>query len=370
MGKDKERNYACDVIRIVATYIVVATHVKLAFWDADSINNTRLLIACLFGDGVSIFFILSGFFMFDGSAFSSKIRKCILSIALPALLVAIMTQFIYPWICSGSILGGITFDISWKDVGASIIQQNAGNLPGCFHFWYIFSYIKWILFYPLLKWICQEGREQSFCRWLLIILQVVAVLANNVKLIYNIPLNVYSLVDTSILLGTIGFEIRCNKNVIKGNFRIRIASLIIFMGTNFFRFVAQKKLYSIDINNGCYINWDSIFGIVGATAIFCFIYSWGFDNINTRVKNMIMFISNRTFTIYLFHVIIYFKCSSIGLQDKFIKFCSGKNIYFVDLVYSLIYPLFIFIITLIISILLYVCINAIKCKVRQSKAKA
>lgn len=61
METKKERDYACDLIRILATYIVVATHVKLGFWEDDHIISTRLFFACLFGDGVSIFLFFQVF---------------------------------------------------------------------------------------------------------------------------------------------------------------------------------------------------------------------------------------------------------------------------------------------------------------------
>ena len=134
METKKERDYACDLIRILATYIVVATHVKLGFWEDDHIISTRLFFACLFGDGVSIFFILSGFFMFNGTTFGNRFKKCVLSIVLPAFLVAIVTQIIYPWISSSSLWGGITFYIPWNEINVSILQQTQGIFRGAFIF--------------------------------------------------------------------------------------------------------------------------------------------------------------------------------------------------------------------------------------------
>ena len=48
METKKERDYACDLIRILATYIVVATHVKLGFWEDDHIISTRLFFATVY----------------------------------------------------------------------------------------------------------------------------------------------------------------------------------------------------------------------------------------------------------------------------------------------------------------------------------
>ena len=79
---------------------------------------------------------------------------------------------------------------------------------------------------------------------------------------------------------------------------------------------------------------------------------------------MIKFISDRTFIIYLFHVIVYFKCSAMGLQGKFIQLCSQRLNIIGDTIYSVLYPLFIFVITFVISMLVSLFIKMIKSKFR------
>lgn len=346
--KNVNRDYACDIIRIIATFIVIATHVKLGFWEEDSINDGRLILACLFSDGVSVFFILSGFFLFNGRKFSNIVKKMFLSICVPALLVALLTQIIYPWVCSAALWGEqITFRVSWRECAIAILQQNAGAMDGCFHFWYIFTYVKWILFYPLLKWICQEGKEQTYCRWMIIILQMIAVCVSNIKLLINIPLNVYSFIDTSVLLGLIGYEINYRKDLIKEKSMIKWISLATFIAINYIRFIAQKNLYIADSNNGSYISWDSIFGIIGATTLFVHIYSWNFNRFNEKIKNIIKYISDKTFMIYLFHVIVYFKFNSMGIQNNYMRMCTDNKTVVGDVLYSFGYPLLIFMVTLL-----------------------
>lgn len=271
-----------------------------------------------------------------------------LSICVLALLVALLTHIIYPWVCSATLWGGqITFRIPWRECAIAILQQNAGAMDGCFHFWYIFTYVKLILFYPLLKWICQEGKEQTFCRWMIIILQMISVCVGNIKLFINIPLNVYSFIDISVLLGLIGYEINYRKELIKEKSVIKWISLAAFIGINYIRFIAQKNLYITDSNNGSYINWDSIFGIIGATTLFVHIYSWNFNRLSEKIKNIMKYISDKTFMIYLFHVIVYFKFNSMGIQNSFIKVCTDNKTLIGDVIYSFSYPLLIFTVTLV-----------------------
>lgn len=346
-----KRDYTCDLIRIIATYIVIATHVKLGIYENDYIKDSRLFFACLFSDGVSIFFILSGFFMFNGRTFYNIVKKCIFSIVFPAFGVAVFTQLIFPWINSNALWEHLSFRLPWSEIISAILQQNAGSIPGCFHFWYIFAYVKWILFYPLLKWICQNEKEPNQCRLLLIALQFISIAVNNIKLLFTFPLSTFSFFDASILLGLIGFELNCRKDFIKRNLLIRLISFIFLIINIISRLHFQKLLYFIDKENGSYINWDSVWGIVGATTIFIFIYSFDLDNIKT--KNIIKFVSNRTLSIYLFHVIIYFKCNSLGISKNFFTLCLKLPFQLGELFYSLGYPLFIFAIALLFVTLLF-----------------
>ena len=59
------------------------------------------------------------------------------------------------------------------------------------------------------------------------------------------------------------------------------------------------------------------------------------------------YISDKTFMIYLFHVIVYFKFNSMGIQNSFIKVCTDNKTLIGDVIYSFSYPLLIFTVTLV-----------------------
>ena len=56
----KGRDAGIDLIRVVACLVVIGTHVDVM----GTGDSTKLFLRLLFADGVTLFFILSGFFRF------------------------------------------------------------------------------------------------------------------------------------------------------------------------------------------------------------------------------------------------------------------------------------------------------------------
>lgn len=317
----KDRDYSVDIIRIIATFVVVATHVKLSWIVDNVVNNQKLFYACLWADGVSLFFLITGFFLFNGRGYGHIIKKTIKSVILPALMVAIFSQMIGPWIRDSRLIGGnLNLQIPFDDLVRAIMKQSAGDVDFCFHFWYIFTYLKVILFFPLLKWICQEGKEQNLSRRVLIGLSVVDVGVHNLRKFVPVEINTYSFFDVAVLLVIIGYEISVHKNKIKSNTAISFLSGFFALTLLVCRFYSQQKLYEIDINDSTFINWDSIFGIIISSLFFVFIYSLNINKLNVKMKSIIMKLSEMSFYIYLIHVIVYFKLESMGIRTRVVNY--------------------------------------------------
>lgn len=145
----RKRDVGIDLIRVVACLLVIGTHVD-AMGTGDS---TKLLIRLLFSDGVTLFFILSGFFFFR-KGFRDTLKRSVTGIVLPGIVVMLLSyqfsafirnenSFIY---CLTHINFGVfhflTDMFSW---GGTIREAMAA------HLWYIFTYLQLVLAYPLLK---------------------------------------------------------------------------------------------------------------------------------------------------------------------------------------------------------------------------
>ena len=66
LSKYKKMNTNVQWIRIVASIIVIGCHIRLSPVNDGVIDKGILLITGIFNDGVSMFFIMMGFFLIRG----------------------------------------------------------------------------------------------------------------------------------------------------------------------------------------------------------------------------------------------------------------------------------------------------------------
>lgn len=145
----RKRDVGIDLIRVIACILVVGTHVDVM----GTGDSTKLFIRLLFSDGVTLFFILSGFFFFR-KGFKDTLKRSLSSIILPGIVVMLLSYqfssfirnentFLY---CMTHLNFGVfhflTDMFSW---GGNIREAMAA------HLWYIFTYLELVLAYPLLK---------------------------------------------------------------------------------------------------------------------------------------------------------------------------------------------------------------------------
>ncbi|ETP71026.1 putative acyltransferase [Lachnospiraceae bacterium JC7] len=153
----KGRDAGIDLIRVVACLLVVGTHVDVMGTE----DSSKLFIRLLFADGVTLFFILSGFFFFR-KGFTESLKRALSSIVFPGIAVMLLSYQFSPFIRGEKTilycLTHLNFDIcafltdlfSW---GGNIRESMAA------HLWYIFTYLQLVLAYPLVKPLYSEAPQ-------------------------------------------------------------------------------------------------------------------------------------------------------------------------------------------------------------------
>lgn len=64
-ASSKERDVSIELVRIIACLIIVGVHTLLSAQINGSYSNRRIFLSCLFADGVAIFWMISGCFLFQ-----------------------------------------------------------------------------------------------------------------------------------------------------------------------------------------------------------------------------------------------------------------------------------------------------------------
>lgn len=84
---NKERDQRVELCRIIACIMVVAIHINLSYVINNKIIASRLFWSCLCADAVSVFWLISGFFIYKKFNYKHILKRTVISICFPLLLI-------------------------------------------------------------------------------------------------------------------------------------------------------------------------------------------------------------------------------------------------------------------------------------------
>lgn len=314
--KTNQRNVNVELIRILACWIVIGVHSKLPDSPDGVLSRGRLLISCFLGDGVAVFWMISGFFIFN-KGIERQVKKLIKSIVFPAFLIVCIWQVFGNWFMGQtSLLECIrVHHFNTKEVFGNILSWYAG-MTGGGHLWYVFSYVQNFLWVPLLNFVCNQTDSAKKVRRYLIALSFLCVLINDVQLFWALPVGrivTYSVIGTSVMQMLIGYELYIRKEFFVGKKALVAAGIGIFLICNVIRCFLQYRLYGLDLNNSSLLFWSTGFGTLCSAAIVVVGLSLDLRMMNEKIQRLISRLGSMTFGIYLIHSAVIIKLNSFGV---------------------------------------------------------
>ncbi len=370
--KKKNRDIVVDFIRIIACLMVIGTHITLTTYNIYEVQVdwSRLLTKCFLADGVGIFFLIIGFFIANGRNYPNIVIHAIKKVILPSILLLIFAD-----IFSKFLVNQATFMECIRNIGIQNVQDIIycilkGNVrefvPSAIHLWYIFDYIKIILWFPILRCICQDCKEAKYARRIAIVLSIGSIGIEEIQKFFTLSIGkieIFSIIDAKLLLVLLGYEISCYKDTIKNNKKIGIVAFLCFIVVNSVRYKLEMQYMIVNhlVKEEAFINWDTLFGIISAVSLFIAVYTIEINN--KTLSSIITWISGMTFGIYLIHYLV------IAKIDLF-KFEKISTIKF-EMLYMIVGIITIFFMSLVICWILKVLSDTvksgIKCIIRQKK---
>ena len=119
-----ETQSCIEYIRLIACLIVVACHVNFQLVSTADTAGLKTFYFCVFSDGVAIFWMITGCFLFQNSRLLPLIKRALTKVLLPTLLLFMLCLAISGW----------HLPVKYFD-----------------HTWYVFVYLTVIILFPLLK---------------------------------------------------------------------------------------------------------------------------------------------------------------------------------------------------------------------------
>lgn len=315
----KTRDSSVDLIRIIACLMVIATHMSLQVLNQayNRIDWSRLLEKSFLADGVPLFLMITGFFLANGRSYKKIWKSTLMKIILPSLIYILFTQVFYMFIinkesfiwCIQNIVNNINPILILK----GILTGNMATINGlCEHLWYILTYVKIIIWIPLLCLICKEEKNSILARRIAIGTGILGAVITDIQRFIVLPeigfLQVFNIVDRSILYVLLGYELFVHKDKIKGSKKVFIISSTIFLFINFIRYKIEVQYMVLNsftdiVGRETFIGWkDTCISIISGISIFMAIYSLQINN--EKINKIINWIADKTFGIYLIHYLI------------------------------------------------------------------
>ena len=206
----KQRLASIELLRVLCIVMVIFNHtLNFLYHDGAGANFARyvnFINIC----AVGTFFVITGYFLFDGKfSYGKRLKK-------------LVTQVIIPWLFT------LIFIVCYRTVFKAIEGQSVGEflknelrlvikqvLQWGFsddygYLWFVLVYTEIIVLYPVWYLLCKEDRPAVIARRLVMALCTVSLFFGDLQHIYrsNWSIRVFTLINPYILFLLIGYEIK------------------------------------------------------------------------------------------------------------------------------------------------------------------
>ena len=278
----KEREYAFDVLRVIAMIMVIIIHVSNVYTRSfNFIDTNSYLVSLIFNTisrvSVPIFFMISGALLLDRKFDFKKYKKRILKI----LLLIVAWDILY---------------LIWEYLFLGVIYDKLYKLftePYRAHLWFLYVIIILYALQPLLKYILD--RINNTCK---IILFILWLLLSTVSM-YNL-----SVANIFTIFSNIGFFVigkylydylQNSKNNKKYTFIMIILLLVSFTESVYLNYTASVKF---NMFYNLFFAYRTPFIILATFIIFKLVYIYCHDK---KPNELIMLGSELSLGVYLIH---------------------------------------------------------------------
>lgn len=304
-----------ELMRILGCLIVIACHCVVAYKFDGQYHPANTFIATLWADGVAIFWLATGFFIFKSADAGKKFKNFSVKRLLPALGVGGLLFYLYDWATSDVTFSESLYHTKQEYIDLFIGENGLLKLKSPFpqsgHFWYVIVYVLVLLAFPALKgfwdWITEKrNREQGFMIASFLLLAVNDWLVNETFFFQNQSIQALVPSCIFILWGAILYK---NKKAFEKGW-LGVAGLIGFFAINKLR--TEVMVYTVEDH---YMFWFTTFGLGTAFCLYLFCINVGRLLQSNVAGKIVCYISSYTFMIYLVHYGIKDVLTYLGVKD-------------------------------------------------------
>lgn len=366
----RKRQASIELARVIACFMVICIHTVTWYTNSNGLIENSLFIRSFITDGVPIFWYIMGFFLFinPNASHIKRFKKTMQTLILPAFAVMVFSQIWQDWLLADwgevsflSCLDMHSFD--FHNLFSNLLRWSSGMTFGG-HFWYIFSYLKVILWVPLLTFVCVDTPKANACRRYLMLLCGLYILNQDIHNLFVLtiqgdtyPVTVYSVITPTFLFILIGYEAYLNQNWIKANAPwLRWCGLIGYFGFNTLKYIFAAQDMRVDTGDTYFLDIYNVNAFCASFSLFIAIYCLKFTE-NSRTEKVVLHLGSKTLGIYLIHGCIFRKMKAIGIRDTIYSWYSkSPDNLIVEIICTVSYAVLVFLVCyIIVALFQWIC---------------
>lgn len=301
-----KKDPAVELARIFGCLLVVGVHCWINNFGVAIQSKSGTYIACIFADGVAVFWIISGFFMYKNYSYKQTLKRTIKSIVIPMLLLSAAMFFVLNNYLNGN---GWHFILHSKDdykwiLNSLLIWTNPVDRLG--HFWYLYVYILLMLCSPVIaafiKYLEEDTKREKLFLVLTFLLLVWNDLSNNQM--GRFEHHAFAGAFPAAIESVWGYLLYKYRDRLRKR-RYIFISVGAFLGLNVLRMAIQLGRYHRIQDTATYIlYWFSSIGLLCAICVIVFSFAAIHSRKATVVNRGICWLASYTFSIYLLHPVV------------------------------------------------------------------
>ena len=301
-----KKDPAVELARIFGCLLVVGVHCWINNFGVAIQSKSGTYIACIFADGVAVFWIISGFFMYKNYSYKQTLKRTIKSIVIPMLLLSAVMFFVLNNYLNGN---GWHFILHSRDdykwiLNSLLIWTNPVDRLG--HFWYLYVYILLMLCSPVIvafiKYLEEDTKREKLFLVLTFLLLVWNDLSNNQM--GRFEHHAFAGAFPAAIESVWGYLLYKYRDRLRKR-RYIFISVGAFLGLNVLRMAIQLGRYHRIQDTATYIlYWFSSIGLLCAICVIVFSFAAIHSRKATVVNRVICWLASYTFSIYLLHPVV------------------------------------------------------------------
>lgn len=345
-----KRDPAIELARIIGCLVVIGCHTYLPLKVNEHFEPGRLFFGMLFADGVSVFWLIGGAFLFNYTDYKKLLVTRIKKVLLPMFFIGLLYFFYASYKEGNRTIHDLIFnnEPAYKNVFDNLLKWKNG-IRGYDHSWYIYVYMLLMLTLPVLKGIItfadRSPRRKFILTGGIILLLTINDLSRNQ--LARFSLYRFRGLAAAALITLMGYYLYQFRTF----FRKRIFLIItpaVFILTNILREMIQLHREAAGyVDDKSIMYWYTVFGLTAASSVVIFCISLIRDQKSTPCSRLICYLASYTFPIYLIHLLIKYIYDSIGvtrfLQHSILTWnngAAGEAVYLTVIIFLLFWSSF------------------------------